>query len=225
MTCAALNGSSCSPLIGPAKNVVALWDRPNTIVNLAEDVHNKQERAELLNKLCLSNNAVALQLTCDYSKMTETPTQTPRHMPTKYSPVTADNVKTKVTAEWTDTVTTVANYGVTLDTGPALKLFKIITAGVTATYKKTVTEEHTFKQSVQITLDPGDKGFICVAQPLLHYDGTLTVRTPNTTWILPGVVVDTPNPDIGGDILTFKEKKDVVVPRDACEKRKLSPPG
>ena len=222
LTCSKVTGAgACSPKIGPGQNVVALWDAPRTYVTY--DAGKGQQRAEVLNNLCTNGFATALSITCDYADMNGISDHTPKHMPTGYGPVTAENIPVTTKAKWKDKVTTTSSFTAEVSPGVAKKIFEIVNAGLTLAKKKTVEEVHEFSQSVEITVTPGHKGYVCVAQPLIQYTGTLRVKTPNTTWVLPGVTVVTPDADGGPEYSGFEIPVAEVVPGDACARKKLTP--
>lgn len=225
MTCAGLSGpnANCSPPIGNDKNVVALWDGVGTRVAIPPG--DAQKRADVLNNLCTNGYAPVLDIKCDYTEMSDEAAHTPRHMPTDYGPVEAGNVPMSTTATWTDKVATTTSF--TASASATAKVWGIINVALQAQYQKTVTQEHTFQQSVGITVDPHNKGYICVSQALIHYSGTLKVTVPgtrnppNTTWLLPGVTVDAPDPGGHPEFYGFEIPATDVVPGDACLKKQL----
>lgn len=222
MTCAGLSGpnANCSPLIGKPGVSVALWDAKGT--DYVVPPQEAQHRADVLNNLCANDYAAkGLDITCNYTDMDPEATHGPLHIPAGFGPPEAGNAKMQTTAKWEDKVTTTTTFSASASA--SAKIWGIINAAVEAKYSKTITQEKSFSQSVKLTIDPFNKGYICVGQALTHYRGTLKVSTKNSTWELPGVDVTTADPAGGPIIKGFQIPVKDNPPQDACASKPLVP--
>jgi hypothetical protein len=93
-------------------------------------------------------------------------------------------------------VGTVTSYSVKLSV--AAELFKIVKTLFEASYGQTVTETHTFTQSITVSVKPGTQSTIYVSQPMYRVRGDYTVTFGNTTYVLKDVTIDIPNPTGNG---------------------------
>ncbi|MCE5289086.1 MAG: hypothetical protein LLG14_07555 [Nocardiaceae bacterium] len=204
--------AACSPLIGPKGNVVALWDAPNKKITVGAS--DAQKQAALLNDLCGGPYGDALGIKCNYSDMTRTETSTMWKLPQGFAVQTNHQSEpSKKSYTVSDTVTQSTSYSLTAEA--SAKFMKIVNTAITAKWEKVTTESHTFTQTTTLKIPPGHSGYVCTSSPTYHYVGTLTVVAGNTTWTMPGVAVDTANPNGVPHIETWDTKE--YLPGDPCE--------
>jgi hypothetical protein len=184
-------GMCTPPTVQEGIHTVYLLDPPGTVTTLTGD--KAQEQSDILNAFCANSTAH-----CSF-----TATGQPqavlgnRHIPTGFSPVinrTDQQVTTSITTS--DSVGTVTSYSVKLSV--AAELFKIVKTLFEASYGQTVTETHTFTQSITVSVKPGTQSTIYVSQPMYRVRGDYTVTFGNTTYVLKDVTIDIPNPTGNG---------------------------
>lgn len=182
-------GMCTPPGVVDGIHTVYLLDPPDTVATL-EDA---QAQSAILNAFCASSTAQ-----CSFTaKGQPQAVYGNSHLPTGFSPVinrTDQPVSTTITTA--DSVGTVTSYSVKVSV--AAELFKIIKTLFEAQYGQTITETHTFTQSITVSVKPGTQASIHVSQPMYRVSGDYTVRFGNTTYLLKDVTIDIPNPSGNG---------------------------
>jgi hypothetical protein len=184
-------------------------DPPGTVHNFAPG--QGQAQAATLNQFCAVDNAA----TCKFTPTSETQVEAPIHQVGNALINTTDvDQDTRVTIS--DTVGSSDSVGVDVKAGG--KIAGIVDASITAKYSHEWTREHTFTQDVTVHCPPHSKCSIMDTAPMLRDTGNFTVDLGNTTWNLPGVYFDSPNPAGNGAFLVEAE-------RYAGNQRTALPPG
>jgi hypothetical protein len=92
-----------------------------------------------------------------------------------------------------DTETQENSAGIEIEVGG--KLFDAVKLAVTGHYNHTWITEHTFSQTLHVECPPRNRCWIEAVDPMLRDTGNFTVKLGNTTWDLPGVYFDSPDPN------------------------------
>jgi hypothetical protein len=183
----------CGPFIGPDENVITLLDEPNKQVTVPDA--DAQKQATVLNDLCNGPFKDPLRIKCNYADMAKTKVRGYSHLPTGFRPVSNHSKEAQSSTSYkvNDKITITTSLSASVSAELAVKVLKVLK--VAAEAKTTVVEEHTFSQDVTLVINPGRTGYICSDQPMLHYVGPFVATAGNTTWNLPNVALDTPDPD------------------------------
>jgi hypothetical protein len=104
---------------------------------------------------------------------------------------TDEEDETKISC--TDTVEQSNSVGVAVSAGA--KLFKVVEAEVKVTYDHEWITSNEFSQDVLAKIAPHHYVWMTLAPPLYRDTGDFTLTLGNTTWKLPGVYFDTPDPN------------------------------
>ncbi|MGA8128152.1 MAG: hypothetical protein WB967_28780 [Mycobacterium sp.] len=94
--------------------------------------------------------------------------------------------------------------------------FRIIGDGIQNEKHTSAVSTRTFEQSTTQQVPPKSWGYVCITNPVLHYEGALTASAGNTTWTLPGVAADFPNPDSNAKGVIETWDTDAYYPGDPC---------
>jgi hypothetical protein len=194
-------------------NTVTYLDPPGTVHNIPPE--QSQAQAATLKRFCAENNSA----TCTFTPTSEQEFDSPLHqVGAAVSNKTDINQLTTIEVE--DTVGSTDSVGVEVNVGG--KIFGVVNASISARYEHQWTRQHTFRQSVGVTLPPRNKCYVTVTTPMRRDTGNFTMKLGNTTWNLTGVYFDSPNPnkrenwDINCDPLTPAElaaESSLAVPR------------
>lgn len=218
IACSADKGQ-CSPLIGPGKNVLALWDAPGTVVRVGND--QPQRQSDLFTNLCNNPYAGTLQISCNYSNGISN-AYLPWRLPEKGFTISANynepggdmsHKSFSFSTTWSRKTT------LTLTAEVSAKFFKFLNAALRASNQTETMETETIAQTETLDISPQHAGYICMAKSMIHYSGTITIKTPNTTWVLTDVAVDSPDPNGQDHLLTATIGLDKKVPDypDPCQ--------
>jgi Bacterial Ig domain len=91
---------------------------------------------------------------------------------------------------------------------------KIVNAEISATYGHTWTKTRVESSTRTVTVPARTSVVVSVEQPIYRVTGTFTVSMGNTTWTLPGVYFDSPDPT-RGPIWYYEEPVPALEPTDA----------
>lgn len=202
--------AACSAPIG--NNVIALWDSPGQPIDVPAG--QAQQQAKVFNSLCLGPYMATLKIKCDYTGMQKSLANTPWHLPQDFTPQT-NHQDVASSKSWTVSSTTSQTTSFTLTSEASVKFYNIVNTSIKAQWLDTRTESHTFTETDKLKIPPGHTGYICMANPLNRFTGTLKVTAANTIWNLQNVVVDTPKPESHGRIETWDVDK--YLPDDPCD--------
>jgi len=164
----------------------------NTLLDPAGTVHNipagqGQAQAAVLNQFCVDGNSA----TCDFTVTSEKHFEGAQHFITSYA-----NHDKNITNDYTynqgDEVGSSNSVEVAVKAGG--KLFKIVDAEISVTYNHTWTETHSFSTSVTVHCPPVSLCSIYGIAPMLRDTGNFKLTLGNTTWNLPDVYFDSPEP-------------------------------
>ncbi|MFJ9605830.1 hypothetical protein ACIRS1_05655 [Kitasatospora sp. NPDC101176] len=146
-----------------------------------------QQEAQLLNTLCTADGIGD----CTFTPAKDEHTQSaPRIVGQALADCSTNESET--TLEYSDDVGVSDAIDVKVDG----KLLGVIGPPVEATYHHEVTETHTFSQSVDLKIEPGQIGWVSDLAPVYRDTGEFTVALGNSTWHLHDVSFD--SPDKGG---------------------------
>ena len=147
-----------------------------------------QQQAEALNQLCDNNPRAVCTFTPNSRVKTTGPSHTVNGVVFNNTPDSQDGSRT-----FEDSVQLTHNIEVTAAVN--VSILKIVDASVSATYGHSWSKTHTFTTTEYMTIRPYWKGWLEARQPIIRDTGEFTITLSNTTWKLPGVYFDTPNPD------------------------------
>lgn len=196
--------TSCSPTFFDNTALVLLMDKPGTTVNL--DGAAGQDVSVILQGLC--DNRMA---SCKFKPKSRVNIDSAEHLPTGFVPVRNDSTSPATTSiSIADAVATATSWNVSVKVGA--KILDIVTTEVSTTYGQIVTATHTFTQTIGMTVQPGETGYIYFTAPLTRYTGDFVVKTANTTFNLTNVTFDAPNATGNGKarVVTRKESQAVA---------------
>jgi hypothetical protein len=164
-------------------------DLPGTVNNIPAG--QGQAQADVLNQLCTEDSAAR----CTFNATNEIDIDSPTHQ-VGDALVNNTSVDQHTSIATTDTLTQSDSVGLTTKVQAALS--KIIDISIQASYNHTWTSTHTFEQTVDVDCPAHTRCAIAAAQPMRRDTGDFTISMGNTTWHLPDVYFDTPNPDGNG---------------------------
>ncbi len=165
---------------------ITLLDPPGTSYNVP--AAQRQAQADLLNQLCTDQGVG----TCSFAVKREDKVESPPHPVGGYVVNSTDvDQETRLTIE--DKIGQSNSVDVSVKAG--FKLFEVVDASIQASYKHTWTQEHTFSQDIKVTVEPHKGCAITATAPMLRDTGDFTLKLGNSTWTLPDVYFDTPDPN------------------------------
>jgi hypothetical protein len=164
-------------------------DPPGTVVNVAAS--NAQAQANVLKQQCVNGNASS----CQFTLTGETEIDSPSHQVGKaLLNNTSEEQNTTITAS--DTVGSSNSVDVGTEVGG--KIAGLVSVKVSANYSHSWENSHTFEQSVSVNCKAYSKCWVSAVQPMYRDTGNFTLTLGNTTWNLPGVYFDSPDPSGNG---------------------------
>jgi hypothetical protein len=161
-------------------------DPPGTVHNFGPG--QGQAQAATLNQFCAVDNTA----TCKFTPTSEHQVDSPTHQ-VGNALINNTDVEQDTRVTISDTVGQSNSIEVAVKVGGKIK--GIVDVSVTATYGHEWTTEHTFTQDVTVHCPPRMKCSISDTAPMLRDTGDFTLNLGNTTWNLPGVYFDSPNPN------------------------------
>jgi hypothetical protein len=178
---------ACSPPGGTvAGNVLTLLDPPGTVHNIPAG--QGQAQAAVLNQLCKAGNSA----TCSFTATSEVQISSPTHqVGSALNNNTDVEQDTDVTIK--DTIESSDSVGIDVEAGG--KIEGLVDFSITAEYKHKWTTEHTFEQGITVHCPGHYKCWIMGTAPMLRDTGDFALTLGNTTWNLPGVYFDSPDPN------------------------------
>jgi hypothetical protein len=184
----------CDPAASSANHATSgttqtYLDPPGTVHNVPAD--QAQAQADLLHRLCADDNLA----TCKFTPTSETEIDGPPH-PVGRPVENKTDEEQSFSVEAIDTASQSNSVGIDVKVGG--KLFNVIDLAVTGHYEHTWTTEHTFSQEEEVRCRAHYKCWVEFAEPMLRDTGDFTVKLGNTTWNLPGVYFDSPDPKRSG---------------------------
>lgn len=198
-------GSGPGQCLPPWRNVVNYWVSGNTQTYLDPPgtVHNippqqGQAQADALKQLCAAHNAAK----CTFTPTTRQEFEAPAHQVGKaLGNPTDEEQDTDLGVE--DKVGSTDSVGVEI-TAEA-EILDAVKVAVTAKYDHEWSQEHTFSQIVHVHCPPHHRCWVTATEPMFRDTGTFTIHLGNTTWNLPGVYFDSPNPNGNGEFEVEEE--------------------
>jgi hypothetical protein len=174
-----------------------LVDPPGTEIPLGPD--QKQAQAQVLNQLCKAGAA-----SCNFTlTKEEREAWSPEHQ-VGNTVVNHGNNPSKIDLEWDDAFDVKDSYEVGAEVG--VNILELVDAKVSAKYGHEVTKSHEFKQTLDLPLDPGYKGWVTDIAPVIRDTGDFTVKLGGTTWNLTGVYFESPDPTRNGEFQEYTKK-------------------
>jgi len=164
-------------------------DPPGTVVNLPAS--DAQAQANVLAQQCVNGNAS----NCQFTVTGETKFDSPLHQ----VGLALDNNTSEpqnTTISRSDTVTSSNSVEVGTEVGG--KIADLVSVKVSAQYSHTWEQSHTFEQSVSVNCAAYSRCWVSAVQPMFRDTGNFTLTLGNTTWNLPGVYFDSPDPNGNG---------------------------
>lgn len=194
-TCGSNDGTQCQALPGYK---VALLDQPGTVVTLdAGNSNQVQQISQYLNSLCGKST---LATSCNFTATRElvmTGKQTPvgnavantcNPSQTQCTPLTTSvSVSKSISEQVQDSVQVSVQNNMNA-------IFDKVIVQVQVKFQHTWTEEHTFTQTVDVTVEPQQEAYVELGPAIYRDYGNFTVQMGNTTINLNDVYFDSPNP-------------------------------
>lgn len=193
--CTASGGVQCSPTtLQLGATSVKLLGVPGTVIDIPPSQSTAQ--AAVLDKLCYDGSPAV----CKFKATSQGTAFTEPKFVGFVENGTSVSQPLKTTT--TDTVTQKDSISVT---GKAsFKVLEIVNIEISATYGHEWTGTHTFTEELTLNTPPHKRIDVYAAEPLFRVTGDFTLTMGNTTWILRGVVFDTPDPK-GRRSYSFRE--------------------
>ena len=152
----------------------------------ASGAHQDQEEADALAEFC----AVGNRATCTFNPTSEQQILGPQHQ-VGNAIVNDTSAEQDASINVADTVGTTDGLGI----GDLnWQMFTSAGAGISAKYSHTWTTSHTFGQDVDVHCPAEMACAVLAVEPMIRDTGDFTVTLGNTTWHLPGVYFDSPDP-------------------------------
>jgi hypothetical protein len=164
-------------------------DPPGTVVNLPAS--DAQAQANVLAQQCVNGNASS----CQFTVTGETKFDSPLHQ----VGLALDNNTSEeqnTTISRSDTVS--SSNSVEVGTEVGRKIADLVSVKISAQYSHTWEQSHTFEQSVSVNCAAYSRCWVSAVQPMFRDTGNFTLTLGNTTWNLPGVYFDSPDPNGNG---------------------------
>ncbi len=171
-------------------STITVLDPPGTLYNVPPE--QRQAQANVLRQLCIDQTVA---VTCSFAANSEVSVESPQHPTGGYVQNTTD-VDQETTVHVGDKVGESNSVGVTITAGGTL--FEVVKASVEASYGHEWTREHTFEQDVRVTAPPHNECDVLGTAPMLRDTGDFAITLGNSTWRLPNVYFDTPDPNHAG---------------------------
>jgi hypothetical protein len=99
-------------------------------------------------------------------------------------------------------------------------IFEKVEVSLKLRYDRSWTDEHSFTSSVKLHVPAGHIAWIEATAPVIRDTGDFSLELANTTWSLPGVYFDSPNPSGAGEFRAFDEKLGPEELAKSCQKAK-----
>jgi hypothetical protein len=164
-------------------------DAPGTVVNVPAS--DAQAQANVLAQQCVNGNAS----TCQFTPTGETEFDSPAHQVGR-ALINNTSEEQNTTIGGSDTVGSSNSVDVGTEVGG--KIAGLVSVKVSANYSHAWEQSHTFEQTVQINCKASSKCWLSAVQPMYRDTGNFTLTLGNTTWNLPGVYFDSPDPSGDG---------------------------
>lgn len=180
----------CSPS-QPTKGQsnVYYMDPPGSVINVPASA--AQAQANVLAQQCVNGNAS----NCQFTVTGETQFDSLLHqVGLALDNNTSEPQNTTITRS--DTVTSSNSVEVGTEVGG--KIAGLVSVKVSAQYSHAWEQSHTFEQSVSVTCAAYSRCWVSAVQPMFRDTGNFTLTLGNTTWNLPGVYFDSPDPNGNG---------------------------
>ena len=149
-----------------------------------------QRQAEVLNTLC--GNASA---TCNFTPTSQERLYGPHHVIGKEVANNTPLVQKTIIEEGDEVSLT---HSVSVTASAKVTLMKVVELSLSATYGHSWTSTHIFKQTEHLDIPAYHKGWLQGVEPIIRDTGDFNLTMGSTTWNLPGVYFDTPDPTRGG---------------------------
>jgi hypothetical protein len=194
---------------------VALWDSPATTVTVGGISDEDRTRQASLLSLCDGNGASSCTFAVNRDGNNQPVTPVRGYgLPHQVSGFGSRPNDTTSPSTNTYTVTDATTQGTSWSLNASLKpkipfLDKIVDATISGSYGGNSSATHTFSQSITLTTQPGETGYIFTASPVLRYTGTWTVILGNpqngqgTTYTLTDTHIDRLDTSTGAKFLLY----------------------
>jgi hypothetical protein len=181
---------ACTPAAWTKGQTDATYKDPSgTVVNVPAS--DAQAQADVLGRQCVTGNASA----CAFALTNETEFYSPNHaVGSALINNTDESQETEVTI--TDEVR--SSNSVKVGTEVGAKIGELVEAKVSAEYEHSWERTHTFEQKVIVDCPARHRCWITAVQPMYRDTGDFTLTLGNTTWHLPNVYFDSPDPEQQG---------------------------
>jgi Ca2+-binding RTX toxin-like protein len=170
-------------------NTLTLLDPPGTVINVP--AAQGQAQAAVLNQLCQQDNSAA----CNFTVTNEASIDSPSHQ-VGNALINNTDEEQETDVKISDTVGSTDSVEISLKAGA--KILDVVEVSITAKYSHEWTREHTFEQRVTVNCKAHTKCWIMGTAPMLRDTGDFRLTLGNTTWNLPGVYFDSPDPNGNG---------------------------
>lgn len=172
-------------------STIEYLDPPGTVHNIPAG--QGQAQAATLNQFCADDNSA----TCTFTPTGQQEVWSPSHQ-VGDTFINNTNVLQHPEVDIDDSVGTSDSIDVTVKAG--FKLFKVVDVSISATYGHEWTTEHRFIKKYPYDCEPHNKCWLEEMVPMLRTTGDFTLKLGNTTWNLPGVYFDSPDPNGNGAV-------------------------
>jgi hypothetical protein len=162
-------------------------DPPGTVHNLPADQGQAQKAA--LSHLCADDNAA----TCQFTIASEVQLDSPLHQ--AGNAIINNTNATVVLPDQQDLVQVSSSNGVFVALGS--DLFAVIFRAVSNCCDRAWTALRPFDYGSTTPCPAHNKCWLAVSEPIIRDSGAFTIKLGNTTWNLPAVYFDSPNPNGG----------------------------
>lgn len=211
-------GSFATSIGGPWESVLTVTSAKPTVHTMSSD--QGQAQYDALKNLCADGNMA----TCSFEVISE---QSTLADPKLVGPVVENPSKTESAVEhyaWSSTTKITSEWGV--EAGLSVGLEGIVKAEVKAHYGQSYSSSVSVSGGVDLTIGPGETGWMTYAAPVERVTGNFTIKLGNDTWHLEQVHYDLPKSDgaggtMGGKIETpTLPNGDPGIPSGALVKRR-----
>lgn len=185
------NGASCTPSSKTVTDNVILLDAPGTVVTIPAS--ETQQQNDTLDNLCDDKNVV-----CDWNIDGRTYYLAAGEYPQTYttnggqvltfSPVknSSTNPNDSVTLEYSYTYGTDSSQSWSVSETVGANLLDVVNASVTNEYGTSTSVDNSWTESIDLTVSPGETGYIFYQAPMYDVQGDFVIKGGNTTWYVEG---------------------------------------
>ena len=175
--------ATCQGNCSISGNTVYFQDPPGTVITVP--VSDPTGQAEVLQSLCGQSTA-----SCTFKATSEDNQALGPSHPVGSEVRNASNTTVSTSIGITDAVSQTDSIGI--GTRASGSILGIVTAEISATYGHTWTTTQTFTQTVNVTVEPHSVARVVAEQPIYRVTGDFTIVFGNTTYLVKGVVFESP---------------------------------